>query len=71
MGGTTLAKDVVFRALRAGKDVVTANKALIADCLPEIEAVVAERTPRRAPARPASSSGTRPPSAAASPSSTR
>ena len=36
MGGTTLAKDVVFRALRAGKDVVTANKALIADCLPEI-----------------------------------
>jgi len=42
MGGTTLAKDVVFRALRAGKDVVTANKALIADCLPEIEAVVAE-----------------------------
>ena len=42
MGGTTLAKDVVFRALRAGKDVVTANKALIADCLPEIETVVAE-----------------------------
>ena len=42
MGGTTLAKDVVLRALRAGKDVVTANKALIADCLPEIEAVVAE-----------------------------
>jgi len=42
MGGTTIAKDVVFRALRAGKDVVTANKALIADCLPELEAVVAE-----------------------------
>ena len=40
MGGTTLAKDVVFKALRAKKDVVTANKALIAACLPEIEAVV-------------------------------
>lgn len=38
MGGTTLAKDVVFTALSNGKHVVTANKALIAECLPEIEA---------------------------------
>jgi homoserine dehydrogenase len=42
MGGTTDAKKVVFDALRAGKDVVTANKALIAMCLPEIEAVLNE-----------------------------
>jgi homoserine dehydrogenase len=40
MGGTTDAKDVVFKALKAGKDVVTANKALIAKCLPEIEALL-------------------------------
>lgn len=38
MGGTTLAKDIVFNALTNGKHVVTANKALIADCLSEIEA---------------------------------
>ncbi|CAB9508699.1 Homoserine dehydrogenase [Seminavis robusta] len=37
MGGTTDAKDVVFKALSKGKDVVTANKALIAKDLPEIE----------------------------------
>ena len=37
MGGTTKAKDVVFDALSSGKHVVTANKALIADCLSEIE----------------------------------
>mmetsp|Transcript_13129 Transcript_13129/g.24668 ORF Transcript_13129/g.24668 Transcript_13129/m.24668 type:complete len:504 (-) Transcript_13129:205-1716(-) len=37
MGGTTKAKDVVFQALSNGKHVVTANKALIADCLGEIE----------------------------------
>jgi len=37
MGGTTKAKDVVFQALSKGKHVVTANKALIADCLGEIE----------------------------------
>ncbi len=37
MGGTTLAKDVVFDALSNGKHVVTANKALIADCLSEIQ----------------------------------
>ena len=37
MGGTTDAKDVVFGALKKGKSVVTANKALIAKDLPEIE----------------------------------
>eukprot|EP00325_Prymnesiales_sp_UTEX-LB-985_P025750 CAMPEP_0174718824 /NCGR_PEP_ID=MMETSP1094-20130205/30091_1 /TAXON_ID=156173 /ORGANISM="Chrysochromulina brevifilum, Strain UTEX LB 985" /LENGTH=480 /DNA_ID=CAMNT_0015919023 /DNA_START=15 /DNA_END=1457 /DNA_ORIENTATION=+ len=40
MGGVTLAKDVVFRSLKAGKHVVTANKALIAQDLPEIEALI-------------------------------
>lgn len=39
-GGTTFAKDVVFGALKKRKDVVTANKALIAACLPEIEALL-------------------------------
>lgn len=42
MGGTTDAKDVVYAALRAKKDVVTANKALIAARLPEIESLLAE-----------------------------
>jgi homoserine dehydrogenase len=42
MGGVTDAKDVVYRALRAGKDVVTANKALIAKLLPEIEKILEE-----------------------------
>jgi homoserine dehydrogenase len=37
MGGTTLAKDIVFDALSNGKHVVTANKALIAESLTEIE----------------------------------
>lgn len=37
MGGTTIAKDVVFNALSNGKHVVTANKSLIADCLAGIE----------------------------------
>jgi len=37
MGGTTLAKDIVFEALSKGKHVVTANKALIADKLGEID----------------------------------
>jgi len=40
MGGTTPAKDVVFNDLSNGKHVVTANKALIADCLSEIESHV-------------------------------
>ena len=42
MGGVTLAKDVVFKSLKAGKHVVTANKALIAQDLPEIDALLAE-----------------------------
>ena len=41
MGGTTDAKDVVMGALKNGKSVVTANKALIAADLAEIESVVA------------------------------
>lgn len=42
MGGTTDAKDVVYQALKNGKDVVTANKALIAKYLPEIEDLIAK-----------------------------
>jgi len=42
IGGTTLAKDVVVKSLKARKDVVTANKALIADCLPELDALIAD-----------------------------
>jgi len=42
MGGTSDAKDVVYAALRKGKDVVTANKALIAAHLPEIEGILDE-----------------------------
>ena len=41
MGGTTDAKDVVLGALKNGKSVVTANKALIAKDLPEIESLCA------------------------------
>uniref|UniRef100_M4BZY0 Homoserine dehydrogenase n=1 Tax=Hyaloperonospora arabidopsidis (strain Emoy2) TaxID=559515 RepID=M4BZY0_HYAAE len=37
MGGVQAAKDVVFQAIQAGKHVITANKALVASCLPEIE----------------------------------
>lgn len=37
MGGTTDAKDIIFKALSKGKDIVTANKALIAKDLPAIE----------------------------------
>jgi len=40
MGGTTDAKDVIFGALKNGKSVVTANKALIAKDLPEIESLL-------------------------------
>jgi homoserine dehydrogenase len=36
MGGTTLAKTIVLKALAAGKSVVTANKALLAEHLDEI-----------------------------------
>jgi homoserine dehydrogenase len=42
MGGTTHAKDVVFSAIKAGKHVVTANKALIAAYLPDIQQLLRE-----------------------------
>jgi homoserine dehydrogenase len=42
IGGTGDAKDIVLGALRAGKHVVTANKALIAHYLPEIQQVLQE-----------------------------
>lgn len=42
MGGTTLAKDIVFKALSNGKHVVTANKALIADQLGQLESHLLE-----------------------------
>ena len=42
MGGTTDAKNIVYDSLKAGKDVVTANKALIAAYLPEMEALIKE-----------------------------
>mmetsp|Transcript_10614 Transcript_10614/g.17094 ORF Transcript_10614/g.17094 Transcript_10614/m.17094 type:complete len:479 (-) Transcript_10614:293-1729(-) len=38
MGGTTAAKDVVYAAIEKGKHVVTANKALLAQYLPELQA---------------------------------
>jgi len=40
MGGTTDAKDAVFEAMSHGKDIVTANKALLAEHLPAILEVV-------------------------------
>lgn len=40
MGGVTDAKDVVFKALKKGKHVVTANKALLAQLLPEVRVVL-------------------------------
>lgn len=40
MGGTTFANDVICKALENGKDVVTANKALIAANLPDIESFI-------------------------------
>lgn len=43
MGGTTHAKDVVFAAIAANKHVVTANKALIASYLPEIQALLSSK----------------------------
>jgi homoserine dehydrogenase len=48
MGGTTDAKDIIYRSLRAGKDVVTANKAMISAFLPEIEDVLQEVNKNRA-----------------------
>jgi len=40
MGGVTAAKDVVFRAIQTNKHVITANKALIATFLPEIQSLL-------------------------------
>lgn len=40
MGGTDIARDVVFDSIKKGKDVVTANKALISMYLKEIEELV-------------------------------
>ena len=62
IGGTTVARDIVVGALKAGKNVVTANKALM------------QRTAKRSwarPTRPARRSRSKPAWAAASPSSTR
>ncbi|CAM9724267.1 unnamed protein product [Phaeothamnion confervicola] len=42
MGGTTHAKDVVFEAIRRGKSVITANKALLAEYLPTIRTLLKE-----------------------------
>lgn len=42
MGGTTHAKDVVFRAIASNKHVITANKALVAAFLPEIKELLAQ-----------------------------
>jgi homoserine dehydrogenase len=42
MGGTEDAKDVIYAALKKGKHVVTANKALIAKYLPDLEALLEE-----------------------------
>jgi len=49
MGGTTDAKDIVYRSLRASKNVVTANKALIAAHLEEIEGVLEEANEGKGP----------------------
>jgi len=43
IGGTVAAKDVMLKLLAAGKDVVTANKALLAECGPELFASAHER----------------------------
>ena len=40
IGGTTHAKDIVFRAISSGKHVVTANKALVAAHLDEISSLL-------------------------------
>ena len=42
IGGTTLAKDAVYTALKSGVHVVTANKALVAEHMQEIEDILAE-----------------------------
>ncbi len=40
MGGITTAKEVVMAAIKNGKHVITANKALIANFLPEIQSAL-------------------------------
>lgn len=47
MGGTGIAKDVVFEALRKGKHVVTANKALVATELDVISGILRENPAAR------------------------
>lgn len=47
MGGTTQAKDVVYSALTSGKDVVTANKALIAAFMPQISSLLDDVNSKR------------------------
>ena len=42
IGGTSQARNIVFSAIKKGKHVVTANKALIAAYLPEIQAALKE-----------------------------
>jgi homoserine dehydrogenase len=42
MGGTTVAKDVILEAIRRGKHVVTANKAFIAQFLPELQLALSD-----------------------------
>lgn len=42
MGGVDMARDAVFAAIRRGKHVVTANKALIAKYMPELLAALKE-----------------------------
>lgn len=44
MGGVTDAKDVVFRAIKGGKHVITANKALVAKHLEEIKLLLKENS---------------------------
>mmetsp|Transcript_24943 Transcript_24943/g.53871 ORF Transcript_24943/g.53871 Transcript_24943/m.53871 type:complete len:476 (-) Transcript_24943:359-1786(-) len=52
MGGVGLAKEVVTRAIESGKNVVTANKALIAQDLPELQALLTRvNTGRETPVR--------------------
>ncbi len=47
VGGTGIAKEVQLKMLRAGKDVVTANKALLATHGPELYRVARERPVHR------------------------
>jgi len=42
IGGTGVAKEIIFEAIRRGKHVVTANKAVIAENLPELEKLLAK-----------------------------